>query len=948
MYRQFKILATLMLLAAACTTMHAQYSQQSFDTRKASELYDERGYQTSGAITVDGSLAISNSNGNVSYAYPISQTAVSGFSLTVSLAYCGSLSYVTYKDYASGNVYDPYARWNRFHENRPGWIISVGPFAVQVLSSNGMFHCDPAKFSGAARDSFSDRDMQWCAEGYDVCNRMENLAAETQQVQEEGYVDVISLLRGDGSVLKLYNRRDWSVDGDASMRSDLYTGYYISPEANSHGYALVSWDSAGWPEHVRDFVESRITPTYPYMPRVLRYYSGDGLEYVFHERVAANGLRSYGGAELAVPDQFGAMKAVPSIFYLEQINSTAGAIVWQIGRSRHYDPRTVTTLNQGNIFDPIFTTIHDSTVGRALTTDIGGVHITYGDIGFTIEANGRTTKAIIGRIQTNGNAPAAVNSMPLASRGYFTRTAEGLAALNETGGASSSLYEGYMGYVTEIIDPEGRSTKFTYEPYTRTYVNENYPVPNPVGTDLKLSLTNQRLKRIDEPTASYTISYAGGDINTYGDLVREDTVRAATIRADDPTNVNYPFLLNNVASVVRKYDHNGTLLTEQKCEYSHSAGDGFWKGLLTTTDKVANTSRTNTYLYRIHPMPDSIRIVWEPKPRYTELYHTEESGAGVTTVTTTTTEQMPCSPYVWLPTHTETSVAGITTSRRTFSYGFDTARTYGGDARLTRLFGIETKRSITRTLDPATSALRLVDTTDFVHMPMLDTTLWRLDTFLNKFATLGNYFRLRDSGVIRGPWEWAMYDPRVAVFTLDSAYEHAYVPPHYGLVARDVLADSSGGILGGMQTEYTGAQATIRHVNDLLYRGMPARSFVISAGGTSTVLASGRLFSNTNGMDVPIVDTNANGAVHRDFYESYGSLKLRQNGNYYPRASVLRNDGTTKDTLLPEDSYFSVLFNKPLINEVYVRKYDPSGSGLLMTDTMLQLHQYGFFGLATG
>ncbi|HVZ37976.1 MAG TPA: hypothetical protein VHI13_01770, partial [Candidatus Kapabacteria bacterium] len=942
---RFIAFAAFMLFAVSAA--RAQYSQQAFDLHKASDQYDERGYQTSNAITVDGALSVSNSNGNVSYSYPISHTSVSGFPLDITLSYCGSLSYVSYRDYAAGNVYEPYARWNRFHQNRPGWVLSVGQFAVQVFSSAGMFHCDPAKFSGAVRDSFSDRDLQWAAEGYDVCNRMENLAAETQHVQEEGYVDVISLLRGDGSLLKLYNKRPWSVDGDASMRADIYTGYYVSPEANAHGYALVSWDSTEWPEQVRNFVEAHITPTYPYMPRVLRYYSGDGLEYVFHERVAANGLRSYGGAELAVPDQFGAMKAVPSIFYLEQINSTAGAIVWQIGRSRHYDPRTVTTLNQGNIFDPIFTTIHDSTVGRALTTDIGNVHITYGDASFTIEANGRTTKAIIGKVQTNGNAPASANSMPLASRGYFTPTAAQLATLNETGGASSSLYEGYMGYVTEIIDPEGRSTKFTYEPYTRTYVNENFPVANIPGSDLKLSLTNQRLKRVDEPTASYAISYAGGDIDTYGDLVREDAVHSGTIRADAP-NVNDAFLTTNVASVVRKYDHNGTLLTEQDCQFSHTANDGFWKGVLTTTDAATNAARTNTYLYRIHPMPDSMRIVWEPQPRYTELYHVEESAAGITTVTTTTNEQMPGQPYTWLPTHEEASVAGITTSRRTFSYQFDTARTYGGDERLMRLFGIETKRAITRTLDPATSALRLADTTDFLHVPMIDTTLWRLDTMLNKFATLDNYFRLRDSGVIREPWEWAMYDPRVTVFTLDSTYEHAYVPPRFGLVAREVIADSSGGILGGMQTEYTGAQAMIRHVNDLLYRGMPARSFVISAGGTSTVLASGRLFSNTNGMDVPIADTNANGAVHRDFYESYGSLKLRQNGNYYPRASVLRNDGTTKDTLLPEDGYFSVLFNKPLINEVYVRKYDPSGSGLLMTDTMLQLHQYGFFGLATG
>ena len=43
----------------------AQYSQGAQSLRKTSELYDERGYAQSKAVTVDGRLSVAPSNGRV-------------------------------------------------------------------------------------------------------------------------------------------------------------------------------------------------------------------------------------------------------------------------------------------------------------------------------------------------------------------------------------------------------------------------------------------------------------------------------------------------------------------------------------------------------------------------------------------------------------------------------------------------------------------------------------------------------------------------------------------------------------------------------------------------------------------------------------------------------------------------------------------------------------------
>src|SRR3954463_6589077 len=89
----------LLLFVAVSQILTAQYSTKVFDLKKASDLYDERGFSQNKALTVDGRLMVSNSNGNVSYSYPISHHMEGGYAIDVTLNYCGSVGFTAYKDY---------------------------------------------------------------------------------------------------------------------------------------------------------------------------------------------------------------------------------------------------------------------------------------------------------------------------------------------------------------------------------------------------------------------------------------------------------------------------------------------------------------------------------------------------------------------------------------------------------------------------------------------------------------------------------------------------------------------------------------------------------------------------------------------------------------------------------------------------------------------------------
>ncbi|HVZ39113.1 MAG TPA: hypothetical protein VHI13_07540, partial [Candidatus Kapabacteria bacterium] len=871
-------------------------------------------------------------------------TTVSGYPFTVTLNYNSSVAFSAFRTYQDGYA-NLYSHWSRISQNRPAWCIGVNGFCAQLLSSNTSYICDPSRYNNGqdtTRTTFTDRDAVWLADGYDFNNRLGNFS----DASDPGtfYTDRIQLLRADGSVLTLLHNAEKSGLVPIEQRSDLYTGVYFTASANSKAFGVVSIDTSGWAPYAQNLLSGvAANERWKFMPRVLKYYPGDGLEYVFTEYVIPYGMQSYAGRGLAVPTRYGGMLAGPTVFYLTAINSNSGVLLWNVQRTRHYYPRGAFTLNQGNIYDPIFYN-DDSTCGRALVIDIGDVHIDYGDISMTIQAYGRTTQVRYPKVQPSGSA-TSTTMLPLATRGYFTRTAEALSHLQPEGIASGPLYESSLGYVTDIIDPEGRKTSFEYEPYKRTYRDFNFPVKNHTGVAVNFTTSNLRLTHVTEPAQSYRISYAGGDWLFNGNWLQEDTVRAATILATGAPgtdSLDYPYLHTNVASVIRKYDHSGAqLLTEQRNMFRYNAVDGFYHGEIRTTDTVTHQRHTVITDYRSHPLPDSLRRI--PAPRFTEMTGVTDSSEVITT-SRTITQQMAISPYVWLPVSDTSKTDGVVTGIRTYSYQFDTARTYGGDTRLTSLFGPEVKLRVATVIDPGTNAVWLRDSAFYYSIRHIDTDLVRLDTGIDKFATLANYRAALDSGTIRGRWEDWMYNPRIAVFRFDSTTGRTSLPPQYGLLRREVAAEANGTIISGREYVYAGENAGAHYLNGLMWRGTLDSVFAIGAGGVRR-LAAATTWSHWGGLNVPLSVTNANGVAHQFYYGTYNAPKLFNGHDFVAKGSVLRNDNTKQDTTLPNNGYFSTAFSKPLVSQSVVRRYDAGDT--VRRDTLLAVNTYGFYGLVT-
>src|SRR5687768_14339418 len=91
------LVALTALLSLLNRPLHAQYNESVFSLKKAQELYDERGFEHSKSISVDGNLVVANTNRNVSYTYPLANYTQGGFPIKVDLNYCGSAAFTTYR-----------------------------------------------------------------------------------------------------------------------------------------------------------------------------------------------------------------------------------------------------------------------------------------------------------------------------------------------------------------------------------------------------------------------------------------------------------------------------------------------------------------------------------------------------------------------------------------------------------------------------------------------------------------------------------------------------------------------------------------------------------------------------------------------------------------------------------------------------------------------------------
>ena len=197
-------------------------------------------------------------------------------------------------------------------------------------------------------------------------------------------------------------------------------------------------------------------------------------------------------------------------------------------------------------------TVFDSTVGRALCTGFLGHTITYNDQDMTIEAFGRSTRVQFAKQVASGDAMRTPWAGYPKFRDYGYLTGEAMLYADRTDAQQSC--GSVLNYVTAIFSPESdpahqRKTTFSYEKYTRRYVNFEFPAPHVGGDSIVMQLGNYRLSSITEPTAVYNIAYTSG-YSPAGQ--EEDTVRFATLYPNLSYIEDQPYLTSNVASYVRK------------------------------------------------------------------------------------------------------------------------------------------------------------------------------------------------------------------------------------------------------------------------------------------------------------------------------------------------------------------------------------------------------------
>lgn len=901
-----------------------------FETlRKATELYDERGYSSAKAITVDGSLVIGNANGNVSYVYPISTMNVNGAAIATKLSYCGSVAFTAFTEVlsVSGGQMGPYS-WETFHQNRPAWIVGVNDFAVQVISvTGGTFYSHQGKVNSPEPDTthlaLDDSDFNWVIDGYDFSNRMAHFNSEFPNI--DYYVDRIRLLRADGGILTLTKATDRNTEGCSELFNceKLYTGRYAPLEANAKGYGVVEYDTAqGWPA----FMRGRDEFSAESWPRKLRYYPGDGLEYVFRERVAPYGMYSI----MTTAPVYGSTTIGPTIFYLEEIRNGAG-IVTSFIRGRHY-PGHIAAIPNSIIPDFLL----DTTRGRANIVSYFGHQFAVGNDAMFIEALGRTTIVRYALVNRSGEAGPS-EPMPLGEFGVWNRATQQLARIPDI---YPQICKSWVGYVTEIIDPEHRSTTFAYEPYTVGY--EDFAVPYDRDGQLQtVSLRNYRLKEIVEPTAKYSICYVpeGGLLNQCADT-------SPPLDRMEPTSLD-PYQTSNWAYKVEKFAPDNELLKTETYDYSLAVVPGT-KTSVTMRDEVTGKERVTIYDYVHHDLGEI--IPGYPGPRFTELRSVFDTADGWSEYRETIYGRSDTTSYQWLPTSEIFKVNGREKYRREFGYEHELVRDYDSDLPFDAMLGWEAKRRFGRLA--AGGRTVTYDTVEYLNLPLIDSLSWvekrwlkfrSLDTFRYYYSDLQDA-RLR--GRLDSLWSYWQRRPPIGQFDSITMSADFSAPPIFGLVRREWTSDSLGRYLGGAVNVYIDTVPTPLFTG---VRGNLVADSVIGRARSATVLNKRLEYSSGWNRNHPVATWNANGAVARQSIVSYDCLK-GVNGQdscveVVGQGKHLDYIGTAIERPVDLSSMFAEYFSEPTLRRRDVRRY---AGGSLDTVALRSHREITFYGLERG
>ncbi len=245
-------------------------------------------------------LVIDDKSGNLVYSYQIQNRTMAGHPISVGLNYSSNVLTTSFCSPVSSGIN---TAWAQLKRSQPAWILGVNGFAVQVLGQSFCFGSWGKEITNRVLNSEHQYDENgnlssvtmtiphlknehntvWLIDGYDYCNRIKPLTDPDNQ-------DIIKLLRSDGSLLELRNPTQKKHVGDINDPA-LYTGHYYEKGIGTQGYAIVKFiPNNELPAYVSKAVEGLDNPN-SRRPRVIHYFPGDGLEYIFKEDIFPYGTR---------------------------------------------------------------------------------------------------------------------------------------------------------------------------------------------------------------------------------------------------------------------------------------------------------------------------------------------------------------------------------------------------------------------------------------------------------------------------------------------------------------------------------------------------------------------------------------------------------------------------------------------------------------------------------
>lgn len=298
-----------------------------------STIQNNTGYSNEFQSSMDGNLSVSESNLNASYTIPLSSKMYNGTNVNFSLNYHGGIEHRALQGMRPIADVD----YTTFSKKIPTWFLSVNGFVVQAFVDNRTIFADIGLYSKSRYNEsyltdvdnngitekkyiFSNKDFNFSIKGYHYNNSITPSTMYYSQYDYHYNKDKINILRSNGSLLTLINPRSVEYAADQDNHR---TGIYYEFGINSQGYAIVTE------------IEDNYTCTYPFgeeppKRRKVRYFPGDGTEYVFVEYMLPYGP-DYGEVSVATSsslfessdENFNLTRSDhcfhPTIFYLSEI-----------------------------------------------------------------------------------------------------------------------------------------------------------------------------------------------------------------------------------------------------------------------------------------------------------------------------------------------------------------------------------------------------------------------------------------------------------------------------------------------------------------------------------------------------------------------------------------------------------------------------------------------------